>query len=640
MSTTQPYDYDEILDGESVDLMNEIPAWGFSLLVHVGIVLLLGLFSFTQIVQDRRFSLTTIQEEEVLPEEYKIDTAIVPDMGSDSDANINGPSLAAAAKSGTDTHREMERRLENKLIQPDEPLQETLPDPSEAELVENFTAVGSTEHTGGTKGAIDRLTREIEGSLREKRSLVVWLFDESLSQVERREAIADRFENVYRQLGARDLLEDKSLKTCVASFGKGFHVHTPDPVDDVTEVVKAIRTIPADETGFENVFTAIRMSYRRWASYRRKSRRNMMIIVVTDERGDDYNQLESLISELSRADVKTYCVGNASPFGREKGYIRYTWTQDNETFTEDISVDQGPETVAAERLQLPFWTGGGRGLGRMSSGFGPYALTRLCVETGGVFFLAEDALGRKFDYAVMRNYLPDYRPIANYQRQLKHNKAKFALVQAAQQAMVNSVPTPRFVFRALNDTELRVAITEAQKPLAEVEYHLSAMASLLEAGEEDRAQLDSARWKAAFDLAMGRVLALRARAYGYNAMLADMKSAPKTFKKEGNNQWRLIPSDELTSGPVAKKLTKKANEYLTRVIDEHPGTPWEMLASIELSEPMGWAWKEGFIKVATNNNMGRNNNNNNQVLLADDEVRERRKREERTKIREMSRPKL
>ena len=87
----------------------------------------------------------------------------------------------------------------------------------------------------------------------------------------------------------------------------------------------------------------------------------------------------------------------------------------------------------------------------MDSGFGPYSLTRLCYETGGIFFAVHPnrdrgshgaaaarrpsrsaQLSHFFDPEVMRNYRPDYVSIKEYQKLLAENKARSALVQAAQ----------------------------------------------------------------------------------------------------------------------------------------------------------------------------------------------------------------
>ena len=57
------------------------------------------------------------------------------------------------------------------------------------------------------------------------------------------------------------------------------------------------------------------------------------------------------------------------------------------------------------------------------------------------------------------------------------------------------------------------------------------------------------------------------------------------------------PSREIHSGSALKKQAAEANEYLTRVVDEHPDTPWAMLASRELASPLGWQWSEVFTNV-------------------------------------------
>lgn len=621
-------------------MLGEMPAWAISLCVHL--VILLVLASFTVVVQQSRDnSLTTyIEDEEIQPEEYKFDSTVVDTMGSESDTNIAGPSLAAAQNVGADNHREREKRLEETVLEPDIPIVETLPTPNEAEMAKMFDAVGSTEHTGGTEGAMDRLSMEIASSLRERKTLVVWLFDESLSVHKRRDEIADRFENVYRQLGLMNVDMQNALKTAAASFGKDYHVIIDEPTSDPEVIAEKIRSIPPDQTGVENVFSAVHNVYKKFLPWRRKkgNKHNVMIIVVTDERGDDYQALEPLIRNLARNSMRVYCVGNAAVFGREKGLIEHTWEFEGEQITRRLPADQGPETVRAERLQLPFWAGDRGNLAEMSSGYGPYALTRLCTETGGMFLLAEESLGRHFDYGIMRDYMPDYRPIAMYQRQLSSNSAKGALVAAAEKTRVEQLPRPRLIFRADNDTVLRQQITEAQKPLADLEYQLRSLYNIISTGEKDRDKLDTPRWRASYDLAMGRILALLVRAHGYNQVLADMKSAPKTFEKAGNNQWRLKPSDKILGGPAVRKLHKQAVEYLTRVIDEHPGTPWALIAEVELSEPMGWDWMEARVQIASNNRG--NGNAPNRPQFAPEEERRMREQRARARRREMSVPKL
>jgi hypothetical protein len=200
--------------------------------------------------------------------------------------------------------------------------------------------------------------------------------------------------------------------------------------------------------------------------------------------------------------------------------------------------------------------------------------------------------GVHFDPAVMRNYLPDYRPIRFYMKDMQANRAKQVLVDASRKTLNESLPTPETIFRADTDAVLRTQVSEAQKPLAVLDYKVNEIVTLLEQGEKDRAKIKEPRWQASYDEAYGRALALRVRAFGYNMMLAQMKSTPKTFEKQGNNTWELVASEEISTGVQVRKMAQKAQEYLERVVNNHQGTPWAKLAERELSKPLGWSWKE------------------------------------------------
>lgn len=44
--------------------------------------------------------------------------------------------------------------------------------------------------------------------------------------------------------------------------------------------------------------------------------------------------------------------------------------------------------------------------------------------------------------------------------------------------------------------------------------------------------------------------------------------------------------------------------YLQRVVDDHPGTPWAMLAERELAVPLGWKWRESYTDLSPRRNGG------------------------------------
>jgi hypothetical protein len=69
------------------------------------------------------------------------------------------------------------------------------------------------------------------------------------------------------------------------------------------------------------------------------------------------------------------------------------------------------------------------------------------------------------------------------------------------------------------------------------------------------------------------------------------KDAPK-FQKPESNAWRLVPDDEIHYSDKAAAAATEARALLKRVVDEHPGTPWALLAQRELKDPFGFKWVE------------------------------------------------
>ena len=71
------------------------------------------------------------------------------------------------------------------------------------------------------------------------------------------------------------------------------------------------------------------------------------------------------------------------------------------------------------------------------------------------------------------------------------------------------------------------------------------------------------------------------------------------FKDAKNNTWQLVPADEVSGvGSQLQNAGDKAREYLGRVVKDHPGTPWALLAQRELNEPIGWKWMEEYTNLA------------------------------------------
>jgi hypothetical protein len=293
-----------------------------------------------------------------------------------------------------------------------------------------------------------------------------------------------------------------------------------------------------------------------------------------------------------------YTIGVSAPFGA-------TVAEAQKGLEGAGAVRQGPESRHAEMIKLASPEGMAV---ELDSGFGPFALTRLCHDSGGQYLACKDfgvspgtrylsgAWSAKvdskpaFDPAVLRKYAPDYVSEQEYQQILASNKACQALHDAARLPFAEVLVNPNTTFPKRDEASFKRSLDTAQQGPAKVEPRLLALHDALKKGEADRPKLTRPRWQAGYDLAMGRVLAARVRTEGYNAMLAKVKGA--NFTKPGANTWVLESSDTIGAGSALEKMLAQSRDYLNRVVKEHPGTPWAYLAERELQAKAGWEWTE------------------------------------------------
>lgn len=507
--------------------------------------------------------------------------------------------------------------------------------------------------TQGAAGAVDRITSEILQMLEERPTLVVWLFDQSGSLHQQRSVIRDRFDQIYKELGIakenkvkgfRRNLNDVPLLTSVIGFGNDIKLYTEDPTDDIEEIKSIVENIKVDASGTERVFSAIASAADEYKSLRKTRgsvgpQRNVMFVVVTDERGDDMNKLEDSIVSCRKWGIPVYVVGVPAPFGREHTLVKYVDPDPEYDQTPQwAQVDQGPETFFPERVQVGF-TANFEQEPVIDSGFGPYALTRLCYETGGIYFTVHPnrnvsrRVNRKeidafasdikyfFDPTAMSKYRPDYLSRQDYVKSVSASPLRKALITAAQMRPAEGITRPQTRFVKRSDAGLVGDLTTAQQAAARLEMPLNQMALTLEPGMPARETEESLRWRAGYDLAMGRVLAQKVRTETYNAMLAKAKRG-MPFEKEKNNTWVLEASEEISVGSKWERQAKLARELLGGVVNDHADTPWALLAKQELSVPIGWKWNEEFTDLdPPRPNRPGNNNNNPPRPARDDQKR-------------------
>jgi hypothetical protein len=609
--------WQEYTGEEETPFDGDTPAWAVSLVLHVTVLLSMALIGLPEApAKPRPIAIVATEpvETDVLlepPLELTVSVEPQPQAGAQSDdalemAQSLAPMIAeeSIVPVVVDDHPAAELELE--------PVDA---DPTGLALnadvaVKGDVGVGTT----GASGAVDRLTVEIAASLEQRPTLVCWVFDQSVSLASQRKEIAARLGRVFDELGMnKSEAHRPDLLNMVFAYGKGMQQVTEKPTPAAADVVSAIENIAIDESGVEMTFSAIRAAAERAKPLRiGPPKRNVMIVAFTDEVGND-QQLADQTAQVCRAQgMPVYVVGVPAPFGMREVKMKFVEFDPQYAGGEQWAVvDQGPETLYPEHVRVH----PREAEEPIDSGFGPFSLSKLCFETGGIYFavhpnrhaqgrVSDDAvapmasrLRRFFDHGALKAYRPDYVASAKIEQMLAANKAKKSLVEAAKSSQIAPMESPQMTFPREDDGALALLLAEAQKVAARITPKIDALYGILAAGAADREKIQEHRWQAGYDLAMGRVLAVKIRTDAYNIMLAQAKTGMK-FKDPKNDTWVLQPSDDVSAtGSQTDKLAKQCRTYLERVVKDNPGTPWAFLAAEELKTPLGYAWSETFTGV-------------------------------------------
>ncbi len=572
------------------------------------------------------------------PEELAVSEEEFEDIGALSEAGASiaeavSPALAelSVVPLRADTMLETKVRVE--------PVSFEAMGPNQVEqLIEMVAGVNVGVAATGAAGAVDRLSLDIARSLEDGPTCVCWVFDQSVSLAGQRQEIAARLDRVFREL---QVDEQGGLPTgltnMVLAYGQRFKFITDRPTSLSADVIAAIRGIEVDNSGLEQTFTAIQAAAERLNSNPGAGRRNSMVIVFTDEVGDDQLMADRVAARCRRLDTPVYVVGVPAPFGRRFIEMKYVEFDPSYASAEEWAVvEQGPETLFPESVRIGSTAVADEAI---DSGFGPFSLSKLCYQTGGIYIAVHanrDATGRVndrmtaamssriryfFDPEAMRDYQPDYVSATKLKQKLNANRAKQALVEAATATNLSPMESPETVFPRKSEGELANLLTLAQRTAAVLQPRIDAIHRVLLSGLKDRDAIEEKRWRAGYDLGMGRVLALKVRTDAYNLMLAQAKAGMQ-FQNPKSDTWVLRPSSEVRVGSQTERLAEQARSILQRVVHEHPGTPWAFIAEKELQAPLGYRWDE--IHTGINDPPPPRpaaNNNNNPPMPRDDQRR-------------------
>ncbi len=450
-----------------------------------------------------------------------------------------------------------------------------------------FVRSGSRDHWTSFEDATDHVAAEIYDAVEDRPTLVVWLFDRTASASDQREKVIRRFESIYekfeglRAAGHPSFADSKMprLVSVVGCFGKTVELLTLEPTDSQSTLVQAVSGIRDDGSDEEHPFEAIDVAVKQYEKICRSENRLMMLVVVTDEAGDDDAMVDQLVPKLRKEAIPVYVIGVPAPLGLKSAFTGTVKTESNKP------VRQGPESWESEAIDMGGWTGPENAL---DSGFGPFALSRLALETNGRYMPVR--MFSTYDPKQMAQLAPDYVSRAAYDQLLSSNAARRALVEAAKLPHIDLTHSfDQLFFKQKDEAALKRQLDKSQQSSARLEPKVAPFYKALAAGESDRAKLTGARWQVGYDLAMGRAAAMRSRIEGYNAALAQLK-AGKSFPDPNHNTWVLRPTNDVKGDSALEKLAGQARKYLNRVVTEHPGTPWAVVANRELGAALGWEW--------------------------------------------------
>ncbi|MBT6157651.1 MAG: VWA domain-containing protein [Planctomycetaceae bacterium] len=616
----------------------ELPTVLVSLAIHLIAIFALWLIPYAVAAVDEALVIETVMEDDErdydevmqeLDDQKEIAEAVNFIAGSVS-TNVGGSEAPLSQQTKVE--------INDVIAEPDiavRPVMDSLPgvDSLTTELGEAAVTGEVGAVVAGYGAALDRLTAELLRMMRSQKLTVVWLFDESESMKDDQQELKERIFRVYEELkvvetdpaaagpGRRKRKLQDILETSITSFGGRWSIHTPKPTADPRVVMSAIDRIPIDRTGRENMCEAIKQAVNKYRGVTR-SKRKLVIVVVSDESGDDGGKVEEVIEQCKIVKAPVYILGRESVFGSLYAFKR--WIHPDTGYTHYLPIHRGPETPFAEQLQ---YDGYGKRRDSHMSGFGPYEQVRIARDTGGIFFQLpheeadlNDLDNRKNDMLNLREYLPNLDSRRAYAE--SRNRSKFrqaiwdVIVQLnpyeANRAAVLQVPGGWF---DRNPAKYRQPAIDRWKKVMTIFTILVKAQQRLDQVRTLRDNEASLRWRANYDLIYAQLIAYQVRLLQYSIAIDQYAQSVPTrkFKDPKSNQWAvaygqpklLLPTTKQAeqiakflgvdfTAETLKDSHRKCLQRLARIEEMHPGSPWSRRSEWERKRQFGVRFAERF----------------------------------------------
>jgi hypothetical protein len=603
---------------------SDLPAWAVSLMVHVGVLTMLALYTLNtdagrKIIANLNSALvpTTNGGEAELtpiyadPSTQKTDTAVGNENAETtggSGGDTGGSGVGGGAPSTTPSIGRVDRAgdgsggtgLGGLKIAANVSGLSMMPAAPGLDLGGGGLVAGDVTYEATDVGAsLDQIAREILRHLTQHKLTVVWLFDESESMKDDQKAIRQKFDRVATELKLNVDNNKKSagaLNHAIVGFGQDIHYELEKPTIDIDAIGQAIDKLRVDESGAENTLHAITDVINHYSGLIKKDRR-LLIVLVTDESGDDGAYVEEARQTAVSKGVPLYIIGRQSLFGYERAHLKYV-----DPVTKDVywpAIRRGPETADVELLQ---WDGLHDRWDEQPSGFAPYELARMAKDTGGIYFLlpSEENMRvhqreKAYRIADLKEYVPDYANRAAYVAARQKSEFRRSLYEIIQATKWQPDASGHMYYRRhfpIVPALMIEAATESGALSTERLNMLLAIEKRLEALQKLRDREPEKRWQAHYDLMLAQVVAYQIKSYEYRACMEEMvKKPPRPAKMPTPDlivEWVIDHSQERKA---PKERTEKkyveATKLLNEVISRHPKTPWADLAQDELNRGFG-----------------------------------------------------
>src|SRR5262249_10904969 len=205
-----------------------------------------------------------------------------------------------------------------------------------------------------------------------------------------------------------------------------------------------------------------------------------------------------------------------------------------------------------------------------------------------------------FPKKVMDFYTADYKLWSDLDKKLKDKtyrdkhplraavlEAKKALDDAENIAPAEGLPGP------VSD-QTKKGFLDKQKPIGMVIFDLEeALQRMIDVDkDENRNAETNKRWQANFDYALVRLKSRLVYMNEYNYILGDIRADRLPVLEGDASGWRLGFKQKLsTNEPKVKNMAKDIAKLWKKIGDEHPNTPWALLAQRESLYAMGLEWR-------------------------------------------------